>query len=99
MGSVRRYNVELEKSDGKLEVWYTESESGEFVEYSEFKKLENENRKLREQVAGRKLRVGVKKLKVASKLGVAREISKKLLSMWPYLAFMAILVIIELSIK
>ena len=99
MVNARRYNVEIEELDGKWAVWYAESVDGEFVEYTEFRKLENENKKLRKEIAGRKIRVRVKKLKVESKLGVVREISKPLLSMWPYLAFLAILVITELSIK
>lgn len=47
MSKVRRWNVEPDEQDGTCSLWNVECEDGEFVEYSDYAKLERENSSLR----------------------------------------------------
>ncbi len=50
MNKVRRWNVEPDEQDRACSLWNVECEDGEFVEYSDYAKLERENSNLRLQL-------------------------------------------------
>lgn len=55
--SVKRYNIRIETFYGKISARTTESESGEWVSYDDYEKLESENAALKKCVADLSSRV------------------------------------------